>query len=159
MVLASSRGLQNAYAAADFDYRFPEGLQDLFETSTVIALTTSDADELEVEVRVSEDFLHGAFDLELNQHLVLEEGDDLLVLSHASFTMICDHHGGDHAASPMPVDTVAGIAAGTYKVNVCVENQYDHEDADFLQSYKLIVSLMEVPEVRWENRVMDLSNS
>ena len=49
-VLASSKGLQLEYGAKEFDYRFPEGLDNLLEASRAIALTTSDGDDLVVTI-------------------------------------------------------------------------------------------------------------
>ena len=157
LVLASSKALKDEYAGKEFDYSFPDGLQKLLNESSIIALTTSNSDALELEFRINQEFPNEEFDCEINQFMTFEKEDELLILSHASFSMICAQKKGDYTNYEWSIEKLKNIEKGTYKVNFCIENIYDLEDKKYLSHYKVIVSLMKVAEVRWKNRVTDLS--
>lgn len=50
LVLASSEGLKEEYKNKEFDYNFPNGIQNLLNSNQVIAINTLDGDDLLIEI-------------------------------------------------------------------------------------------------------------
>lgn len=161
LVLASAKGLANAYQDQTFDYSFPEGLAGILDEYTIIALQTSDGDELVVEFEETE--TDETPDNEIIRYIRLMPEDELLVLSHADFTMICSNNQGDYKQYNRPVEKLGNIEAGLYEVKIKVwnpkevdEDDEDEEEEDWF--FRLSVSMKPVTEALHENEVIEITD-
>jgi hypothetical protein len=92
MILASSNKLKQYYSEREFDYDFPEGIRDLIAANYIIAVNSSDFEySTIIELEQISNLKFGYFNT-----LEFESKDELLVLHHGDFTMICDKHKGDY---------------------------------------------------------------
>ena len=92
LILASSNRLKQYYSANEFNYEFPNGIQELLEKKIIIAINCYDYSfqtivETERITEISRIF---------NSFIDFEEDDKLLILHHGQFTMICDNNKGDY---------------------------------------------------------------
>lgn len=92
LILASSNRLKQYYSVNEFNYEFPNGVQELLEKKIIIALNCYDYSfQTIVETeRITEinSTVKGSIDF--------EEDDKMLILHHGQFTMICDNNNGDY---------------------------------------------------------------
>lgn len=92
MILASSNKLKQYYSEREFDYNFPEGIRDLIAANYIIAVNSLDYEySTIIELEKISNLEFGYFNT-----LELDSNDELLVLHHGDFTMICDKHHGDY---------------------------------------------------------------
>lgn len=94
LIIASSNQLKNYYAQNDFDYEFPKGIEELVENGFIIAILADDESfetvlDFEMDLNKPESFQSG-------QLKTYGKDDEILLLNHADFTMICDKHKGDY---------------------------------------------------------------
>lgn len=156
LILASAKGLANEYVDKEFDYDFPNGISKLLNEHIIIALTTSDGDNLIVDFKKELD-LNDSFEKEINQYIKLEKQDDLLILSHAEFTQICDKNG-DCKKYKWPIQKIEQLDSGIYHVNIRVENLRDRFD-EFNAYFRLTIWMNKTNEIiDLQNNVIDISN-
>lgn len=149
LVLASANGLSKEYKDKEFDYDFPNGISNLLNEHIIIALTTSDGDNLIVDFKKELDS-NELFDKEINQYIKLDGHDDLLILSHAEFTQICDENG-DYKKYKWPIQKVGQLDSGIYHVNIRVEDLGDRFD-EYNAYFRLIIRMNKT------NKIIDLQN-
>ncbi len=152
LVLASAQGLLNEYKDKEFDYGFPEGLSNLLEKQTIIALQTSDGDELLIDF--VENIDSEEFDKEINQIIDLQTNDTLLVLSHAEFTQICSNNGkiNDYLSNILKIEN---IEAGKYHVKIRIKNVSEEFD-EYEAYFKLSISMNKVENSNVKNEVFEI---
>lgn len=92
LVLASHKNLKKHYENRDFNYDFPNGISELLREKIIIAIDCLDYDFKTIFERekISE-WLFGYIGA-----IKFEKDDELLVLHHGDFTMICNNHNGDY---------------------------------------------------------------
>ncbi len=88
--------MESEYKAKEFDYDFPDGLKKLLKEKRAIAILTSDGDNVTIDLKGNNEKLSGDFDKIITQWLDLELDDEILILSHAEFTQICNNNKGDY---------------------------------------------------------------
>jgi hypothetical protein len=155
-VLASAKGLAKEYINKEFDYDFPNGISKLLNEHIIIALTTSDGDNLIVDFKKELDS-NESFEKEINQYIKLDEQDDLLILSHAEFTQICDENG-DYKEYKWPIQKIEQLDSGIYHVNIRVENLRDRFD-EFNAYFRLTICINKTNDTTASmNEVIDISN-
>jgi hypothetical protein len=121
LILASARKLQEEYEHVPFDYSFPYGLSRLLEQNAIIAITTTDGEDVALEILNDGEKLTGDFDKVITQWIELRSNDEILILSHAEFTSICSKKG-DYLAYGWPVKKITGKEEGVYKVKIGVDD-------------------------------------
>ena len=94
LLLCSANQLKEHYQNVEFDYAYPHGLYDLFRKKIAIAI---DCKDYEFTTILEKEKLSD-WDFGYYNSIDFTEYDELLVLNHADFTMICDGHGGDFIA-------------------------------------------------------------
>ncbi len=148
LVLASAQGLSNEYKDKEFDYDFPEGLSNLLEKHTIIALQTSDGDELLIDFVENMD--SEEFDKEINQIIDLQTNDTLLVLSHAEFS----NNGkiNDYLSNILKIEN---IEAGKYHVKFRIKNVSEEFD-EYEAYFKLSISMNKVENSNLRNEVFEI---
>lgn len=154
LVFASAQGLFREYKNKAFDYNFPNGLSKLLEQQTIIALTTSEGDDLIIEFVENNTILEN-FDKEIKQVITLSNNDKLLILSHAEFSQICDAHG-DSENYPWPIEKIENIEAGKFLVKIKVKNT-SNEFEKYEAYFKLTVSLTKIENSEIHNEVIEIS--
>lgn len=159
LVLASAKGLANEYKNKTFDYAFPEGLADILDQHIAIALQTSDGDELVIEFEETDE----TPDNEIIRYIRLAAEDELLVLCHLDFTMICSNHHGDYKQYNRPVEKLESIEKGLYEVKIKVwnpkdadENEEEEEEEGWF--FRLSISMKQVEEALHGNEVMEITD-
>jgi uncharacterized Rmd1/YagE family protein len=75
LVIASSNALKEKYENEAFDYNFPDGIQDLIEKNTIIAITNSNGDNLIVEFIIGNNINMASFERVIEQSLILKDND------------------------------------------------------------------------------------
>jgi hypothetical protein len=139
LILASAKKLAEEYKDKSFNYDFPEGLSKLLDENSIIALTTSDGDNIVLEILPDEVKLIGDFDKIITQWIELKSEDEILVLSHAEFTGICTKKG-DYRIYGWPVKKIANKEEGVYKIKIGVDDFRDNFDE--IQAYfRLTISI------------------
>lgn len=156
LILASAQGLLDEYQGKEFDYDFPDGLSNLLKRQAIIALTTQDGDDLIIEFVDADSGIEEDFDREIAQVITLAPQDQLLILSHAQFTEICDANGNSEGYR-WPIEKIEPIAAGKYLVNIKIKDTAS--DFDTYKAYfKLSISMTKVAHSYVINEVVDLSD-
>lgn len=156
LVLASANGLAKEFVDKEFDYEFTNGISKLLNDHIIIALTTSDGDNLIVDFKTELDSKE-SFDKEINQYIRLDGQDDLLILSHAEFTQICNKNG-DYKKYQWPIHKVGQLDSGIYHVNIKVENLHDRFD-EFNAYFRLTIRMSKTNgAIDSQNKVIDISN-
>lgn len=161
LVLASARGLADEYREKQFDYDFPEGLENMLDRHIIIALQTSDGDELVVEFEEEE--TDEIPDHELIRYIRILPEDQLLVLSHADFTRICSQSHGDFRQFGHEVEKLENIDAGLYEVKIKVwdpkeEDEDDEEEEEEGWFFRLSVTMRPVEEAPHGNEVTEIND-
>lgn len=96
--------MKTLYSTHKFNYNFPDGLEELLKSNSIIAInaydwdfkTVIDLDNIENNKKAitSNIYVEGK---SFKSNLNFEGKDDkLLLLNHADFTMICDKNNGDY---------------------------------------------------------------
>lgn len=164
LILASAKALANEYKDKEFDYAFPEGFQHLLDQQVAIALQTSDCDELVIEFTETE--TKEAPDHEIIRYIRISPEDELLVLSHADFTMICNGHHGDYASYGRALEKVDALESGLYEVKIKVwdpkdEEEFDEDEEDDYEYegwfFRLSISMKLVDEALHGNDVIEIN--
>lgn len=154
LLICSSKALINEYHNKAFDYNFPGGLAKLLGDNSIIALTTSEGDDLAIETKKGGSLRRSDFDKIIVQVMHFRAGDELLIMSHADFTMICDK-GGDYRDYRWPIKYSEKIDPGNYKIEIGitdVSNEFDKYDAYF----KLVINLSTYDAEMTPNQVFEI---
>lgn len=94
LILASHENLKKHYQEKDFDYSFPSGLEQLLKEKVIIAIDAKDNDFTTIlETEKISNWQFGYIN-----SIQFEENDELLILHHGDFTMICDSYKGDYVS-------------------------------------------------------------
>ena len=104
LILASSNKLKSYFFSHTFNYDFPNGLEELLTSCSIIAInaydsgfiTIIDFDNIEKNNKAiaSNIYVEGK---SIKGDIIFENKyDELLLLNHADFTMICNYHKGDY---------------------------------------------------------------
>ena len=93
LIIASSNSLKRKYKNEEFNYDFPDGISQLIFDNSIITITNSGGDSLLVEFSMEKELDITEYDKVIEQSIELSENDELLILSHAEFTMICRKDG------------------------------------------------------------------
>ena len=157
LIFASSKGLMREYEEKEFDYDFPKGLMKLLAQQLIIALTTSDGDDLIIEFDDKNQKSADHFDKEIDQFIKLDSDDALLVMSHSDFTRICDNKNGDHTKFGWPINKIDGLQKGTYHLNIKVQN-VSKEFEKYAAYFRLILTINKIEEIKSFNEVIEISN-
>lgn len=92
LILASSKRLIQYFKDRKFNYDYPTGISELIRQKIIIAVDSKDYDYTTIlEKENVEKWEFGYFNV-----LEFESNDELLILHHGDFTMICDKHNGDY---------------------------------------------------------------
>jgi hypothetical protein len=156
LVIASSSALKSEYSEKEFDYDFPNGLSRLLDKNNVIALTTSEGDDLKITIELDTPIDWTKYEKVINQYLTItDENDELLIMSHAEFTMICRHKKGDYKKYGQSLEFVNRLKKGLYKIEIGII--YTGDDYDKHQtSFNLKINISETQEDVNSNEVFDI---
>jgi hypothetical protein len=154
LILASAKKLAEEYADKFFNYDFPDGLSKLLGENSIVALTTSDGDDIVLEVLTKKEKLIGDFDKVITQWIELKSGDQLLILTHGEFTQICSKKG-DYKIAGWPIKKIEGYEQGVYKVKIGVEDFRDNFD-EIEAYFRLTISIAKSEE-KEPNRVTEVA--
>jgi hypothetical protein len=139
LILGSARKLAEEYKDKEFDYDFPNGLSELLNKNIIIAVTTSDGDNIVLNVNEIGKKLDGNFNQTVIQCLNISKDDNVLILSHAEFTQICSK-GGDFKNYGWPIKKIETIDEGLYKITIGIEDFRDNFD-EIEAYYRFTISL------------------
>lgn len=149
LIIASSNSLKQKYKTEQFNYDFPDGISQLINDNSIIAITNSGGDSLLVEFSMQKQINITEFDKVIEQSIKLSENDELLILSHAEFTMICDKDGDFKNDKCWPIKFSKSIEKGQYLVQVAVidvEEEYEKYNAYFKVKINLQKKSVELTE-------------
>ena len=138
LVIASAKKLAEEYLDKSFNYDFPEGISKLLDENSIIALTTSEGDNIVLNILPDEEKLIGDFDKVITQWIELKTDDQILLLSHAEFTEICTKKG-DYKIYGWPVKKI-DKERGLYKVKIGVDDFSDNFD-EIEAYFRLTISI------------------
>ena len=106
LIIASSKRLKEYYTNNKFDYDFPKGINELIDKRIIIAINCWDYDfetiiEIEKFTNINSDLINS---------IEFEKDDELLILNHSQFTMMCHFNGGDYKQhgdiiTPTPIES------------------------------------------------------
>jgi len=136
-ILASSSSLVNKYSEVEFDYDFPYGFLDLLENNAVIAISTPEGDQLNVNTQINRPLNRLDFDKVICQYLNFDKSDELLMLSHAEFTMICANNKGNYSEYGWPLSFHEKMEKGRYKIEFGIKDV--SEDFEKYQAYYSVI--------------------
>lgn len=99
LIIANITKCKEYYSDKPFDYNYPSGLAALLAKG-IIHIVTTDEDVEQI------DFTFDPEEIDLNSwkyhdsynYLRVETNDEIRLISHASFTQMCDQHKGDFEA-------------------------------------------------------------
>lgn len=92
LCLCSSNHLKQFYANNKFDYEYPQGLYEIFKQKIGFVIDSKDYEYTTIiETKKITDWNYGLYN-----SIDFKEDDELLILHHGDFTMICDKHNGDY---------------------------------------------------------------
>ena len=155
LIIASSNSLKEKYKTDEFNYDFPDGLSQLILNNSIIAITNSGGDNLLVEFSLEKELDIIEFDKIIEQSIELSENDELLILSHTEFTMICDNDGDYKNDNSWPIKFSKPIEKGKFQVQIAVidvEEEFEKYNAYF----KVNINLKKISEVLTTNFVCEL---
>jgi len=92
LCLCSSNQLKQFYSNNEFDYEYPQGLYELFKHKIAFVIDSKDYDyTIIIETEKITDWKFGLYNT-----IKFTDKDELLILHHGDFKMICDNHKGDY---------------------------------------------------------------
>jgi len=157
LVLASSSALKDKYNFEEFDYDFPNGFSDLSDSNSIIALTTSEGDDLQVIIQSENSLQKSKYDKVITQYLNIQKSDELLILSHAEFIMICNRKNGDYKEYGWPIKFKESIESGQYKVELGIKDV--SEEFEKYQAYFVIkINIERTSDTLTPNEVFDIGH-
>lgn len=138
-LLCSKEGLKNYFLDKDFNYDFPEGVLPLVDLGIAIAIVTETCEEVQGQI-INTAAEAESYDLISEQNFYVAPADEVYILSHAEFTLICDNYKGDIDGFEFwnPKIIVPDLAAGWHKAAIFAK-VIDNDEDLFLQ---FIVSLI-----------------
>lgn len=154
LILASSNQLKNYFSLHKFDYDFPSGINQLINSESIIAINSYDEDfETLINLEIRKENLENSIAGKIK---TIGLDDEILLLHHGDFTMICDNHKGDYKSYgwkhiisfPPPIEGTLNFAISKTKSNE--EQQLIFELTD---NCKTINSLLEIQEIPTHNTV------
>jgi len=154
LVIVSSNALKEKYANEAFDYNFPDGIEDLIKKNTIIAITNSNGDNLVVEFTKGNNIDIASFDRVIEQNLILTDNDELLILSHAEFTMICTKKG-DYKLYGFPITFVKSISKGRHLIQIAI-NDVSDEFEKYNAYFKVTINLTQNIDDSIDNFICEL---
>ncbi|MCL5246595.1 hypothetical protein M4I21_12290 [Cellulophaga sp. 20_2_10] len=155
LIIASSNSLKRKYKNEEFNYDFPDGISQLIFDNSIIAITNSGGDSLLVEFSMEKEVDIAEFDKVIEQSIELSENDELLILSHAEFTMICRKDGDFRNDKCWPIKFSKSLENGKYLVQIAVmdvEEEFEKYNAYF----KVDINLKKISEELTTNFVCEL---
>jgi hypothetical protein len=96
LLLCSKKGLQKYFSDKEFNYDFPEGILPLINQGIILAVVTESGEDVIGEVRIM-DAMQGHQDYltSVRNKLLVDQDDEIFLLSHSEFTQICSNNKGD----------------------------------------------------------------
>ncbi|QWX85603.1 hypothetical protein H0I23_08175 [Cellulophaga sp. HaHaR_3_176] len=155
LIIASSNSLKRKYENEEFEYDFPDGINPLMMDNSIIAITNSGGDNLLVNFLLEKHIDVTKFDKVIEQSIELSEIDELLILSHTDFTMICSKDGNYKNEKCWPIKFSNPIEKGKYLVQIAiidVEEDFEKYNAYF----KVTINLIKKTEQLTPNFVCEL---
>ncbi|MFK8054867.1 MAG: hypothetical protein AB8F78_02005 [Saprospiraceae bacterium] len=122
LIFASSKRLKKYYAENDFNYEFPSGIIELLKQNIIIAIEC--LDYCFTTIIETEKFT--AISSDLVNHIEFEEDDELLILNHSQFSMICNYNNGDYSN---PKGDIKPIHQKTPRVQKMAISKSGNEDS------------------------------
>jgi hypothetical protein len=99
LIIANTTKCKNYYQDKEFNYSYPDGLSELLKKGIVHIITTEETVEnLNFVFSESEINQNNWEYNESYNYLDIEEGDEVRLISHATFTQMCDSYKGDFDA-------------------------------------------------------------
>lgn len=95
-IIANITKCKEYYLDKEFDYDYPEGLADLLKNG-IIHLITTDEDVEQIDFTLDQSVINldrWEYQDSYN-YLNVKPNDEIRLISHASFTQMCDNHNGD----------------------------------------------------------------
>lgn len=155
LIIASSNALKRKYSNEEFDYNFPEGINELISQNSIIAITNSGGDNIIGKYSSNQAINYFKFDKVIKQSIELTDDDELLILSHSDFTMICDKDG-DYTNYSFPIAFSKQIKQGKYIIEVAVNDVSN--DFELYQAYfKVMFNVIKSSTKNIENFICELS--
>jgi len=156
LILASAQALRTEYHNKKFNYDFPEGLNDLLSDHRIIALTTNNGNNILVEFYIDQELPKSEYSKQIKQFIRIQEFDELLVLSHADFTMLCNKEGKTELFS-WPIKKIQNLKSSIYIVSIGIEdttNNYEKYGVYF----KISIALNPVAQSDCMNNILDVAD-
>lgn len=92
LCLCSSNQLKKYYSNNEFNYEYPQGLYELFKQKIAFVIDSKDYEyDIILEIEKITEWRFGLYN-----EIKFTKNDELLILHHGDFTMICDNHNGNH---------------------------------------------------------------
>lgn len=92
LCLCSSNQLKQFYSNNEFNYEYPQGLYEIFKQKIAFVIDSKDFEyDTIIETEKISNWNFGLYNT-----IKFTENDELLILHHGDFTMICDNHNGDY---------------------------------------------------------------
>ena len=157
LVLASAAALKNKYNTEEFDYDFPNGFSDLLESNSIIALTSSEGDDLIITTLVDSLLQRNEFDKVITQYLNIQKADELLMMSHAEFTMICSRKNGDYTEYGWPIKFRESIEPGFYKIEIGIKDISEYFEK-YQAYFDLKINISQISTILTQNEVLDIAD-
>ncbi len=154
LVIASSNSLKKEYENKEFDYNFPAGINELISQNSIIAITNSGGDNIIAEYDTNKEIKYSDYDKVIEQSIEFSDNDELLILSHSEFTMICDKDG-NYKNYGFPITFSEPIEKGKYIVEIAV-NDVSEEFEVYKAYFKIIINLKPLKGEKIENFICEL---
>lgn len=96
LIIANSTKCKEYYSQNDFNYDYPEGLAALLKQGIIHIITAEELlDLIEFVFDQDEIDLEAWEYVDTYNYLNVAEGDEIHLISHATFTQMCSNHNGD----------------------------------------------------------------
>ena len=154
LIIASSNSLKRKYKNEEFDYNFPEGINEMINQNSIIAITNSGGDNIIAEYEINKKIEYYDYDKVIEQSIELSDNDELLILSHSEFTMICDKDG-NYKNYGFPITFSEPMKKGKYIVEIAV-NDVSEEFEIYKAYFKIIINLKTLTGKKIENFICEL---
>ena len=154
LVLASSKRLIEEFNTKEFSYEFPSGLRSLLVSNSIVALTTNEGDFVKLNLLFDKPLIWKNYDKVIEQTLIFEVGDELLIMNHAEFTMICAKHG-DYREYGWPIRLNGPIEKGNYSLEVGIIYRGDEFEKHQVY-FELDINFVSITVIEDPNQVYDI---
>lgn len=157
LIIASSSKLKTEYADKEFDYDFPEGFLHLLNNNSVIALTTNGGDNLIITTQYNKPLQRLDYHKVIDQYVSIQDNDELLIMSHADFTMICSSKQGDYKNYEWDLLFAEPIKSGNYKLEIGI-NDVSEEFERYQAYFDIKINIAPCEIALKSNEVYDLAD-